>query len=323
MPLRIKCPTGHTLIVPDDRAGRTLRCPRCSQAVVVPGQKPETAVEPRVPPPLPIGPPPLRAAELPPVGSAPVELPPPLPLIEQPTPPPFEPAGAVPPPLPAATLAEEPPPAPSEVGLAAWESSAELSAQFQPPRELDPPAPSRFPPIPPAVAAAPPPVTVDLHADAHNVLVVYQLAAALVAAALFSVAPAVWDVVDYIRVYQTEFASPQTHFVARWALVLFFLGIVQIGYAVYLFQLPDWTSVWVVTMVSLLLAALYAGVLGLVLITRDDGWIVQSLQLADKLAGGKAALWCLAMVCLSTILAFFSGRLSVKWHKAEMLLRQA
>jgi hypothetical protein len=45
------------------------------------------------------------------------------------------------------------------------------------------------------------------------------------------------------------------------------------------------------------------------------------LQLADKLASGKAALWCLCMVSLSTILAFFSGRLSTRWHKAEMLLR--
>jgi hypothetical protein len=46
------------------------------------------------------------------------------------------------------------------------------------------------------------------------------------------------------------------------------------------------------------------------------------LQLADKLAGNKAALWCLAMVSVSTILAFFAGRLSARWHKAELLTRQ-
>src|SRR5262245_54144728 len=43
MPLRIKCPTGHTLIVPDDRAGRTLKCPRCDQSVVVPGGEADAA----------------------------------------------------------------------------------------------------------------------------------------------------------------------------------------------------------------------------------------------------------------------------------------
>ena len=39
--------------------------------------------------------------------------------------------------------------------------------------------------------------------------------------------------------------------------------------------------------------------------------------------GGKAALWCLCMVSLSTILAFFAGRQSTAWYRAEMMLRGA
>ncbi|HEX5103619.1 MAG TPA: hypothetical protein VFV87_07410, partial [Pirellulaceae bacterium] len=38
MPLRVRCPTGHKLIVPDDRAGRSLRCPRCGEVTQVPGE---------------------------------------------------------------------------------------------------------------------------------------------------------------------------------------------------------------------------------------------------------------------------------------------
>jgi hypothetical protein len=45
------------------------------------------------------------------------------------------------------------------------------------------------------------------------------------------------------------------------------------------------------------------------------------LQLADKLAGGQAALWCLCMVCVATILAFFAGRMSVRWRAAERVLQ--
>ena len=41
-----------------------------------------------------------------------------------------------------------------------------------------------------------PPVTVNLNAYAARTLAVYQLAVALAAAALFSVVPAVWDVVE-------------------------------------------------------------------------------------------------------------------------------
>jgi hypothetical protein len=155
--------------------------------------------------------------------------------------------------------------------------------------------------------------------DPHRLPAVYALAAGLIAAALFGLAPAIWDVVEYVQYYDLV-ESPH---VARWALVLMLLGCVQVAYAVYLWQLPDWTSMWVVTLYSLALAGLYALMLGLVLISGEDGLLVgpRGLQLADKLAGGKAALWCLAMTSLSTILAFFAGRLSVQWRRAESLLR--
>jgi hypothetical protein len=152
--------------------------------------------------------------------------------------------------------------------------------------------------------------------DRTHQLAVYQLAAALVAAALFSIAPAIWDIVEYVQI-------PESQFVARWALVLLLLGAVQIAYTIYLVQLPDWTSVWVITIYLLFLAAIYAAVLGLVLISSESGLVVGTLQLADKLAGGKAVLWCLCMVGVSTILAFFAGRLSARWHKTEMFIRHA
>jgi hypothetical protein len=160
----------------------------------------------------------------------------------------------------------------------------------------------------------------QLHADAGRTLAAYQLAAALVAAAVLSVGPAVWDVVEYARSQELD-APP----VARWALVLFLLGSVQLAYAVYLFQLPDWASVWVVTVFLLVQAAGYAGVLGIVLTSDATGLLVgeQGLQLADKLAGGRAALWCTCMVSVATILAFFAGRLSLHWQRAERVLRLA
>ncbi|MDX1947092.1 MAG: hypothetical protein SFU86_16960 [Pirellulaceae bacterium] len=423
MPLRIKCPTGHTLIVPDDRAGRTLRCPRCGEAVVVPGGEGQAAprevalpeakrvgttatvtastvakvasaapIKNRPPPPArPVVKPKSRA--LPPrepaspvvsdapqpaafAGGTPIESAPPLAMPVDlpvatfaPEPPPIvslAPSPAAPPfpPLPTAEpVVEAPPPivppAPRDNPPAIDPSTIEppaavledgappaVAAEVIPPVESPPEPPPALapaappvespgseieehaaseappPPLPAAPApAGPAPVTISLAADTAKVLVVYQLAAALVVAALFSLAPAVWDVVEYVQFLDAVDAPS----VARWALVLFFLGVVQLAYAVYLFQLPDWTSVWVVTMYSLLMAAIYAGTLGLVLISGADGWIVgeHGLQLADKLAGGKAALWCLCMVSVSTILAFFAGRLSVRWRRAEMMLREA
>jgi hypothetical protein len=166
----------------------------------------------------------------------------------------------------------------------------------------------------PAIASAA--AAHPLGADRGNVWAAYQLAGAVILTALFSVAPAIWDVVEYAQ-------FPEGQFVARWALALFLLGLVQLAYAAFLVQLPDWSSVWVVTVYSLVLAAIYAAVLGLVLLSSEEGLVVRALQLSDKLAGGKAVLWCLSMVSVSTILAFFAGRLSARWHRTEGTLRGA
>ena len=37
MPIRFRCPSGHKLAAPEDRAGRKARCPECKQIVTIPG----------------------------------------------------------------------------------------------------------------------------------------------------------------------------------------------------------------------------------------------------------------------------------------------
>jgi hypothetical protein len=178
-------------------------------------------------------------------------------------------------------------------------------------------------PPPPPDAVAPPAGGLDepaLQPQRHGVvhgsdkrLAVYQLSAAMIAAALFSMIPAVWDVLEHLSI-------PESQYVARWAFLLLALGLVQLAYCVYLMQLPDWTTVWVITLYALAMAAIYAMVFGLTLITSTDGTLVRALQLEGMVAGGQAALWCLCMSSLFTLLAFFAGRMSVRWHRAELVL---
>lgn len=123
--------------------------------------------------------------------------------------------------------------------------------------------------------------------------------------------PAVWDVVQYLQ-------AAEGNLVAPWALVLLALGIVQIAYAVYFAQLPDWTSGWVVTIVSLSLAALYAGMLGITLMASSESYVIRGLQLGELLASGRAPIWCLCMTTIMASLAFFAGRTSFRWRQAEV-----
>ncbi|HZL91236.1 MAG TPA: hypothetical protein VFB96_22915 [Pirellulaceae bacterium] len=138
----------------------------------------------------------------------------------------------------------------------------------------------------------------------------YVLSACFGAAALFAVAPGVWDVFQYAQ-------AADGAFVARWALFVLALGVTQAAYAIYLVQLPDWTSGWVVTLFALACAALYAGMLGVTLIAGDDSRLIHSLQLSESVASGRAPIWCLCMTTIMAALAFFGGRSSLRWRLAE------
>jgi hypothetical protein len=145
-------------------------------------------------------------------------------------------------------------------------------------------------------------------------IVAWQLAAALLSAALLGIGPAIWEISDFLRSDEVELVP-----VRRWAFLLLLLGVVQVGCVALLVQVPDWSSVWVVTMQSLAIAAIYAAVLGLTVITRGDSPLIDALQLNYQYSSGKAAPWSVCMASTYATLAFFAGRISARWHK---VLRQ-
>ena len=354
MPLRIVCPQGHTLVVSQARAGATLRCPRCESRVTVPGEssrrehalpaatKPATDAEPKIPAAAaaiaeePQPPPVLSAVgdvEPPPIWTPPPKsralLAAPQPISEEASPlalPPSpeqkaelrsEPVPPEPktPPLPVPLL----PPVPARQPEPPTPEPA-LITQV-PPADNQAAAPTQVPPAdealalpepvaPPSPGAEPPQTASPLLVPNSQQLGAFILSACLLAAALFGVAPAVWDV---LQSFQTAEAS----LVARWALVVLALCIVQVAYAVYLAQLPDWTSGWVVTVFALASAALYAGLLGVTAFAGENSRLVHSLHLTEYVASGRAPIWCLCMTSIMATLAFFGGRMSLRWRQAE------
>jgi hypothetical protein len=149
--------------------------------------------------------------------------------------------------------------------------------------------------------------------------VAWLLAAATIAAALFSAAPAVLEIAEAWRS-----AEPPLGFLpARWALVLSWFCLLQAAYGAYLWQWNDRASVRVVAVALVGFAGAYAAALAVVLFADPRGWLAGrgGLEFADKLTGGKAALWCLCLVSLSTCLAYFAARLSMRWQQAELLSR--
>lgn len=160
----------------------------------------------------------------------------------------------------------------------------------------------------------PPPITIlqgvqPTNSQRHTV---WQLAATLAAVALLSIGPSLWEITDYLR-------SDSGLAVASWAFLLLMLGVVQIASIVLLVQVPDWSSVWIVTLQSLILSAVYAAILGLTIITNGNSALVSTLDLDQQYATGKAPPWCICLAATYACIAFFAGRISAKWRK---ILRQ-
>lgn len=192
-----------------------------------------------------------------------------------------------------------------------------LAEPIAPLVESPPLAAATPPPLPPTTTEydpAPPPLTVvqGVRATKAQQHTAWQLAAALLAAALLSIGPSLWEITDYLR-------SDSGIAVASWAFFLLMLGMVQLATIVLLVQVPDWSSVWIVTLQSLALAAIYAAILGLTVITNGDSSLVSTLQLDQQYSSGKAPPWCICLAATYACIAFFAGRISAKWYK---VLRQ-
>lgn len=153
--------------------------------------------------------------------------------------------------------------------------------------------------------------------DIHRRRTVHYLGIALILTALFGAIPAVMDIAHNLRAIDPTGVS-------RWALALLLASGIQLAYAVYVIQLPDWSTAWVVSFVTLVTATGYAMFLGIAILAKPDSQIIQLLDPAYTVFGKKAAGWCLIMLSLSSLLAYFSGRISVRWrHAYDLLTRTA
>lgn len=128
------------------------------------------------------------------------------------------------------------------------------------------------------------------------------------AAAVVGVIPVLLDMVEHTR--QSGSAG-----LSRWALALLLASGLQVVYAVYLLQLPDWGTLRVVSVVMLVFAAAYAALLGALTLAGRHSELVLFLELGDNSPRGQAPTWCLGMLVVFSLLAYFSGRTSIRWQR--------
>lgn len=101
----------------------------------------------------------------------------------------------------------------------------------------------------------------------------------------------------------------------HWVYLLLMVGILQSAYALYLWQLPDFSSLWVVSLLALAVATLHAFLLAIRILADENHSIIARLQLnLETLSPGKQAGWCLVILILFGTYCYFAGRTALKWQ---------
>jgi hypothetical protein len=203
---------------------------------------------------------------------------------------------------------------------------AKATSETSPPVLAPPPAvPAKKPTKQPARSVLPGlPTSIDelvsirpgYRPDADKLSAAYVLSMLLVVLGVVSMVPGVLEVIRFLR-------DTDSFPLGRWAFSIFFLGLLHFAYALYLGQLPDWSAAWVITSATLLQGAVYASVLTALYLVGGQSQLVEALDLGPHVDNGHARAWCFVMLCLNSVVAYYCGRVSMRWRRAFVLLRSA
>ncbi|MCP4812050.1 MAG: hypothetical protein GY888_06040 [Planctomycetaceae bacterium] len=161
----------------------------------------------------------------------------------------------------------------------------------------------------PLVSWLAPPTQPGYEPQFHDRSSVQWFAGMFFLVALFGMGPALLRLVNYYRL-----EDPPGIFC--WTYLILIAGILQLAYAVYLYQLPDWSTVWVISLVSLIVTTLYAVLLVIRLLASDMNSVLVMLQLHyESVSVGKQAGWCFCMLLVYGTFTYFAGRFGIRWRQ--------
>ena len=105
----------------------------------------------------------------------------------------------------------------------------------------------------------------------------------------------------------------------RWMYLQVFLAGLHFVYAIFLVQVSDWAALRTVAVAMLLIAMMFGAVTTGILLGGDGGSIPQFLELRGDLLR-RGTYWCVALLVMTTLFSYMSGRESSNWKRTEQLL---
>ena len=109
--------------------------------------------------------------------------------------------------------------------------------------------------------------------------------------------------------------------IPRWMYTLPFVGFLHVIYAIFLIQIPDWTSLRSVSIFQLIVAGIFGFLTVALLLGGADGKVARFLELPFGLVP-RAIIWSISMLLIELGGSFLAGTEASNWKKMESLLRR-
>ena len=151
----------------------------------------------------------------------------------------------------------------------------------------------------------------EANADRQTLARFFALVLCLVA--IVNMVPAIYHWFHWLQLTES-LALP------RWIYIQIFVGAIHLVYAIFLAQIPDWSAMRAVSVAMLAVAFVFGFVSTGLLIGGGQGNLTGFLGIPYALSR-QACIWCVAMLCLATLMSYWGGKESSNWQRAEFLLK--
>lgn len=152
------------------------------------------------------------------------------------------------------------------------------------------------------------------NANAERMILGRIFAFCLCIVALINAFPAMYQWIAWL-------GHPEIQPLPRWTYLQIFLGAIYFVYAIFLAQIPDWSAMRSVSAFLLVSAFLFGTISTSLLLGGGSGVVSEFFGIPFSM-NRRACIWCVAMLCLATLMSYWAGKESWHWQKADALLKE-
>jgi hypothetical protein len=108
--------------------------------------------------------------------------------------------------------------------------------------------------------------------------------------------------------------------IPNWFFLQLVISLLNLMYAIFLFQINDWSAMRSVSVLMLAMAFIYGGCCTGLLLGGNNGSLMMLLEMSS-VAFRRATIGFAVMLCLATLISYWAAKEASNWQRAEKALK--